>query len=723
MPPLGSTDAAVSTDVLRRNVARHLEYVRTIQSRGLPPVMCVFARLEGPPPETGYRPQFSPLPYHEGWATETVTTDALFHPSHHVAEPYSYSSHWTGDGGSHVAVFCGGPRRAHPFDSQADPALDNARLLEAIQTARDVCERLSSLARELPAQLATRLGFVRASPPGNWIDVLFHLGWHFPNHGIEAGRFRILSAIDEVCWEWRCHEIDLQLGGVRVSPDVFPGVIVSRLGEGSDVLAASVCALNLISEALDGIERAARPQPNAEYSRLRDAFLLHAESDDSFPVALSVRVLRLADSFQTPPATEWAGIERGGDGWGVPKYFQLSHLNANRVVCEIRGPGSESFQEFANRAGALLPCWPDQQPSALLTDIGAFARRREPDKYPWAVVVGTAWTDGLVTDHRGNVERWLGFVFGLLMEHRPEQLDLLARPDEITFHGFRLVNTMLTLRGINLFAASAWAIERAGLIPTPEPVVNASATPVRVSQPSLPPAMLQLFRDALALLDQAGTGLARFDETNRPFSDVTAEWDRWRTSIAARTLADAEVALRGLLDRNPAAPHRQLPSDLSDLWLRLKCWGPGRSASWDEFRASPHQTERTTLDAALVALRGNIHRLFLYLGVELPTDAVASDIQAHAVVTGNDPVAVPLTIDEAELAVLNAIYDRMPVLVKNTDIEPAAGLSKQTVGDVIVVLIDKGLVIRPNGERKGATLTPAGVALVERVRKSSTVHP
>lgn len=178
--------------------------------------------------------------------------------------------------------------------------------------------------------------------------------------------------------------------------------------------------------------------------------------------------MRFGDSFRTPPATEWAGISRESDGWGVPHYRVLSQLNADRVVCELRGPDADTFLQLADRAGALLPAWPAQRYPALLADVGAFARYCEPDRFPWAVHAGDGWNRAMVTDHRGNVERWLGLVFGQLMDRGLEHLNVLTRPNDAThFGGGGPVNAMLTLREMNLFAASARAIELAGLLPTP----------------------------------------------------------------------------------------------------------------------------------------------------------------------------------------------------------------------------------------------------------------
>jgi hypothetical protein len=90
--------------------------------------------------------------------------------------------------------------------------------------------------------------------------------------------------------------------------------------------------------------------------------------------------------------------------------------------------------------------------------------------------------------------------------------------------------------------------------------------------------------------------------------------------------------------------------------------------------------------------------------------------------TGMSPVGDPV-LDNTEVAILSLLREKHPVLVRNVDVEVAAQLSKQKVGEVITALIAKDLVIRPQGERKGATLTPQAITLLDRIRKSSTDHP
>src|SRR5262245_35877024 len=82
----------MSTDVLRRNITRHLEYLRSLLGRGLPSITCAFARLEG---EDVAR--HTPMPSGT-WRGEPVMRDAVFHPSNRVSHPYTWASHTSSTG-------------------------------------------------------------------------------------------------------------------------------------------------------------------------------------------------------------------------------------------------------------------------------------------------------------------------------------------------------------------------------------------------------------------------------------------------------------------------------------------------------------------------------------------------------------------------------------------------------------------------------------------------
>jgi hypothetical protein len=242
--------------------------------------------------------------------------------------------------------------------------VEESRIEEAVRTAGEVCERLTKVAADLPARLAERLGFRPEAPPADWVVTLFHLGWHFPGAGIDAGRYRIRSAVGIRTDAW-CSEMNLQLDGLSDSTDVFPGVIVSRLASETDFLSASANGLQLLLDAVERVTGVTNSKPRTEFATLRDKFARLGEAFDSQSRSLSARILGLTDSFHTPPAAEWAGVNRNGDGWGVPKYFVLSHLNADRVVCELFGSALDTFLELADHAGSLLPTWPAQAYPAL----------------------------------------------------------------------------------------------------------------------------------------------------------------------------------------------------------------------------------------------------------------------------------------------------------------------------------------------------------------------
>ncbi len=104
--------------------------------------------------------------------------------------------------------------------------------------------------------------------------------------------------------------------------------------------------------------------------------------------------------------------------------------------------------------------------------------------------------------------------------------------------------------------------------------------------------------------------------------------------------------------------------------------------------------------------------------INLPTaPAGASIVPLRSIANDLPP------IDDAALAVLETLNKARPKLLKNVEIEAAIKRSKQAIGEAVRYLLDKNLVSRPNGERKGVTITPSGIELLERIHSSSTVHP
>jgi hypothetical protein len=614
-----------------------------------------------------------------------------------------------------------------PFAEDAHTPLTPDPTDDAIQAVRELGGRFVPLVESLPADLAERLGFDRSYRPRDWARVVFHLGWHFPAHGIEAVRGQILAAGEWRLQDYLCPELSLQLGLAHVTPEVFPGVVVSRLADGCDFLPATGHALRLLLEAVEGVERSARVGPRAEFAEFRAEFLRLGDAYATCPDGLGVDVLRLSDSFRTRPAAEWAGL--GGAAEHIPpRLYLLAHQDAERVVCRIYGAAAEAFVAVANRAGALLPIWPAERYPAFLGDA-ELGIPCHPGGDSWTAG-GDTGGRGMVTDHRGNVERWLGMVFGRPMTDGSDHLDLVTYPTGGPPGGGGPVNTRLTLRGLDLFAASARTIDLVGLVPPPTPhgrdTRGSDDRPPGVSRPARPLAP-QCVLDTLADFDEAAAGLAAFSDPTRPFAEVSGSWDAWRLRVAAKGTIETEAALRGWIDRAPAAPHRGLPDELRELWLEVKTWGTGRATTWEVFGASDHSERRSVLIRRLESWRRRLVVLFHYLGLDVPAVhrpvAEAATPSTSTTPAGPDHPGADPMVDDREWAVLTALRDRHPVRMKNVEIEAAAGASKQTVGEVVSGLIARGLAARPPGNRRGVALTPAGLAVVDRIRKSSLTHP
>jgi predicted transcriptional regulator len=83
--------------------------------------------------------------------------------------------------------------------------------------------------------------------------------------------------------------------------------------------------------------------------------------------------------------------------------------------------------------------------------------------------------------------------------------------------------------------------------------------------------------------------------------------------------------------------------------------------------------------------------------------------------SGLIPPPEQVTVTQRELSVLRALRTRHPVLMTNVEIEVAAELSKVTVQSVVNRVIEKELAHRPEGPKEGATITPLGIALLDRI--------
>ncbi len=116
------------------------------------------------------------------------------------------------------------------------------------------------------------------------------------------------------------------------------------------------------------------------------------------PLELKCKLLKLANSFESPPATEWADLEVGGC---VESFRVLSKLNDQQEIIQVRGPAMRWYCQLAERAGNSLPCWIPEWP-VLFDDSQRGLGGPRP------------------VMNRDACERWIGFVLATIKQHAPE---------------------------------------------------------------------------------------------------------------------------------------------------------------------------------------------------------------------------------------------------------------------------------------------------------------
>ena len=392
----------------------------------------------------------------------------------------------------------------------------------AVRSFHALGHRLLPLWRDLPDSALRRLGLhsSHSTSFSDWVCLLFHLAWHFPEHfargAVARCRLLVTDQGDRVV-----PEDMLQLYPVGATQDRFPGVIYSWFPRKLDLVTATEWAIDLLRSILtSGATITPTDEVRNQFKTLHQAFsqtgqLLEAQAGFGPFSVFEAKILRLDSSVHTPPATEWAGIQAEG----AP---QVRFLSRNNVVKEcgiLHGPFVDTFLQLADRAGALLPEWPAEPYPALLEDAEHWQRRvqqrnelagqsfwfmSETGEPPHGKAVPTTtlaegfwWATSpsssshrLVTDHRGNVERWIGFLFHVLKEMQPAAVEIRIIPEGQAGR-CRPWNAMLTLRDMNLFQASARALElvfgwRAVAVfsdPQGQPEPNCIVTPESESMP------------------------------------------------------------------------------------------------------------------------------------------------------------------------------------------------------------------------------------------------
>jgi hypothetical protein len=236
----------------------------------------------------------------------------------------------------------------------------------------------------------------------SWWRIVFHLAWHFPRPFLKAARRRLLSM--EGAPHGNSEETLVLLHGMGGRSDLLPGLVYSALEH--DLCTCSEAAITVI---LDSLERHAQagtpagpeaPALSAEQRRAFDHLRAEFEAGAQMPMGLECKLLKLASSFESPPASQWASLEVGGC---VERFLTLSKLNDQQEIVQIRGPATEWFCQVAERAGNALPPWIPDRPILFDDPQQGFSGPRP-------------------VMNRDACERWIGIVFATIKQHASESL-------------------------------------------------------------------------------------------------------------------------------------------------------------------------------------------------------------------------------------------------------------------------------------------------------------
>jgi hypothetical protein len=313
------------------------------------------------------------------------------------------------------------------------------RIAGAVSAVKAITRKVVQLLRGLPKAVQESL---RLPDCDDWWRIAFHLGWHLPRPFLSPLRYRLLTR-DGTFWGMT-DEVIVQLHGTGGRNDLLPGLIYSVFQDNDDLCTCSEAAIQTIIDAVerevqfgqaagDGA-RILSAEQRRGFDQLRVAFDAGTQLPNTMG-ALECKLLKLADSFTTPPASAWAGLRVGGCH---ERFVTLSRLNSMHEIAQIRGPATDWFCEVAERAGKALPPFIPDYPILFDDPQRGFGGPRP-------------------VTNRDPVERWVGFVFATIKRLQPEALSVRWEANIGPLaHGLATLDR-------DLFGASVLAIDLARL--------------------------------------------------------------------------------------------------------------------------------------------------------------------------------------------------------------------------------------------------------------------
>ena len=329
-----------------------------------------------------------------------------------------------------------------PTEEVADgvnPRAEIARQIENLSSSFDSIERALQQTRD-EAVAQRYLPHAKAK----WWEILFHLAVHCSEPLLHANRRRWLKIIGpdpgvdprstfplRYPQESKVSEFRIQMGVMQAPfEDLVPRVMWSMLID--DVYTSTAQALKIISGMLKETNEPQQENPETiratlgalrvrfeEWARTEEFGRNHlATSDSSSILQGGMRLVKVASTFETPPAHLWPGNPLGV----VYQSLRLSQRYADAEYL-LYGHQSEEIMRICSEAGQCLPAsTPDH---AVL-----FIRKRElPNGISFGQSCGMAYLNPEPT------ARWVRFVFNFLQQRNDCDLSIEWESDPIYIRG------------------------------------------------------------------------------------------------------------------------------------------------------------------------------------------------------------------------------------------------------------------------------------------------
>jgi len=324
-----------------------------------------------------------------------------------------------------------------------------AELRKQVQILDKFVDPLNALVDSIPESFKDRF---RLPVFSSWWIKLHHLAWHFPSEqALDAKRMRLLREtilIDgKSRQEHRFYNTPVPERTTQLlfrAEDRFKGLIYSKFG--SDAYMASVEAIDFITQVIDQqlIASSEEVDDSSKYFELLQHTCKNASAGmkRDHDVQYIFELVKCSDSFETPPAAEWAGFQEGGAPW---RTIPLSELNEDFEFCFIRGSYTDWIAKLSREAGQHLP--------KSIPDVPLLFQRDSTQKNVHYIHVRHA-----PVMNRRPEARWLGFVFSTLFRMKPDLIRVHWKSviSEHHLYGFAVLT-------VDPFEAMALAIELAGL--------------------------------------------------------------------------------------------------------------------------------------------------------------------------------------------------------------------------------------------------------------------